>query len=693
MKLVLQKIKNLQWSNSKLRNICVASYFILWLILGASITNQYGISIDEPVERRTGIVSLNYIGDFFQIQSIQSDYVLSQFKDIKLNQYQERVYGPLFAQLSVFLERLLNIGHGDNEREIYQFRHFLTFIFCMLGGYALYSVSSSRFNDWRIGLLTVTFFILSPRLFADSFYNTKDLIFLSFYAIALTTCIRFILNPNLITASLHALTCAMATDTRNIGITIFFITLVVFFIKLLQSKSWKIIIPYFVIYIVLFTLATIALWPWLWEEPWGRFQYAFKAFSGWTFRTNPPLIFGVSIPSSQLPWFYLPLWIVITTPVIFTCLFLVGSISTIYHLMRNRWSSLIDEKQLQDLIFLGISLAPIIMAVVLKTPLYDGWRHFYFISIGFLLIATKGLLILWNQSTKKYYHYCIVLIVICTLGNTALWMIKANPYQNIYFNFLAGKNIKTKFDVDYWGLSNRQALEYILSQDSSLAIRIFAGSAMSLESSVKILPPADKRRLIEVNWIGVADYVLTNYRDSQIDYGESNSPFYLIKEIKVGNEVIASIFKQKGGNNPVLKVLPHQAIFFGSSAAYSNTFLGFGWSNPEPWGVWSAREKVTIKIPLPFQSASQVILEGRALVTNQYPTQEVNVSVNGVLNQSTILNRANNNKIIIPLSDDDRKMQYMTIDLTFPKRIRPKDLGIGDDVRELAFGLEHVTFQ
>ena len=35
----------------------------------------------------------------------------------------------------------------------------------------------------------------------------------------------------------------------------------------------------------------------------------------------------------------------------------------------------------------------------------------------------------------------------------------------------------------------------------------------------------------------------------------------------------------------------------------------------------------------------------------------------------------------------------MTIDLTFPKRIRPKDLGIGDDVRELAFGLEHVTFQ
>ena len=50
-------------------------------------------------------------------------------------------------------------------------------------------------------------------------------------------------------------------------------------------------------------------------------------------------------------------------------------------------------------------------------------------------------------------------------------MIKDHPHQNVYFNFLAGKNIQTKFELDYWGLSNKQALEYILKNDSKNIIK------------------------------------------------------------------------------------------------------------------------------------------------------------------------------------------------------------------------------
>ena len=44
-------------------------------------------------------------------------------------------------------------------------------------------------------------------------------------------------------------------------------------------------------------------------------------------------------------------------------------------------------------------------------------------------------------------------------------MIKHHPFQNVYFNMLAGKEIEKKFEMDYWGLSNKQALDYILKME------------------------------------------------------------------------------------------------------------------------------------------------------------------------------------------------------------------------------------
>jgi len=44
--------------------------------------------------------------------------------------------------------------------------------------------------------------------------------------------------------------------------------------------------------------------------------------------------------------------------------------------------------------------------------------------------------------------------------------------QNIYFNRLAGSNlteIRRRFEMDYWGLSQRKALERLLEIDPSSA--------------------------------------------------------------------------------------------------------------------------------------------------------------------------------------------------------------------------------
>ena len=74
-------------------------------------------------------------------------------------------------------------------------------------------------------------------------------------------------------------------------------------------------------------------------------------------------------------------------------------------------------------------------------------------------------------------------------------MIKNHPHQNVYFNFLAGKNIEKKFELDYWGLSNKQAYEYILKNDSDDKILIGTASSNHLRNSKKILTIDERKRI------------------------------------------------------------------------------------------------------------------------------------------------------------------------------------------------------
>ena len=78
-------------------------------------------------------------------------------------------------------------------------------------------------------------------------------------------------------------------------------------------------------------------------------------------------------------------------------------------------------------------------------------------------------------------------------------MLRNHPYQNVYFNFLAGKNIKSKFELDYWGLSYREGLQYILDNDPATNIKISVDDNSGIAAQ-QILKPLERQRL---NYVGV----------------------------------------------------------------------------------------------------------------------------------------------------------------------------------------------
>jgi hypothetical protein len=122
-------------------------------------------------------------------------------------------------------------------------------------------------------------------------------------------------------------------------------------------------------------------------------------------------------------------------------------------------------------------------------------------------------------------------------------MIRNHPFEDIYFNSILPKSdqyLRSSFELDYWGTSYKQALEYIVSHDNSEKINInvalFPG-----EANAGILPKEDRERIRYVDDVNKATYFISAYRWHPYDY--SWPPEQKVFNIKIMNSDICSVWK------------------------------------------------------------------------------------------------------------------------------------------------------
>ena len=124
-------------------------------------------------------------------------------------------------------------------------------------------------------------------------------------------------------------------------------------------------------------------------------------------------------------------------------------------------------------------MIPILVSIFFGSISYDGWRHLYFIYPSFLLIAVLGLHLVKVLLLKRKNNFLYILPIILIIP-TLFWMYKNHPFQYVYFNLLAGKNFNEKFEMDYFGVSNKNVLEYIIEkEDKKVRIYNYVGSSSS----------------------------------------------------------------------------------------------------------------------------------------------------------------------------------------------------------------------
>jgi hypothetical protein len=515
-------------------------FFIVLLAVGLGVYRDYGISSDEPTSRINGAVTLKYVAERF------APSLLTRAASglPPLNTYLDRDYGVAFEAPAVALEVMLAIR---DKKNVFMFRHLLTFLVALAGIYAVQRMADRRFSDWRIGLLAALFLVLTPRLFAESFYNSKDVVFMAVFAIAMNTTIAFVLKPSFKTAFLNALASAVAIDVRIMAVILPAATVAILFVRLLKRE---LPIPVTCIALTVYLAATSilvpAMWPWLWSDPIGNFVQAFEDMAN--FRWDLEVLYiGHFVRSTDLPWHYVIVWISITTPLLYLGLFLVGAFNILRQIASRGIGLWKNDEELQDIFFVGLFAAPIAAVILLHSVLYDGWRQLYFIYPPFLLIAIRGWVSLWGEdlvwTTRKSL---LAVVTAISIFHTAAWMWKAHPFQNVYFNTLAGTDLRSRYELDYWGLANRKALEYILRNDHSEIINVGVDSLTALREAFNMIDARERKRLRYSADQNRAQYIVTNYRlvkdPDDAKYAKDYDLFY---QIRIDDEVIISVFRRK----------------------------------------------------------------------------------------------------------------------------------------------------
>ena len=546
---------NLVSKCSRINNqVIISSFFIIILLAGLYLSDDYGISIDEPFHRTLGYFWYIQIFEYFSTNTLEIEILKEKYNSMfwsrEITGGQYRQYGVIFDLICVFLEESFKI---TDNKSAFQLKHKFNFLIFFFSSIFFYKIIYFRFQK-KIFSLIITFFYLStPRIFAESFYNPKDIIFMCFCLFSIYFAINILVKQNLINIIFFAFFSALATSTRVLGVLFFFLFLIFIIFMFLEKKTTlKLGLKMIFIYIISYLIFLYIFWPFLWENPIGNIFYAFKSFANYQWEGDV-LYLGNFIKATNLPWHYSFTWIYATLPLFVFLFFLFGFIF-IFKRFIKKYLDLSDktflwetEHELIDYFLLFFFLIPIFAIIFFGSTLYGGWRHLYFLYPTIIYFFAFGIDNFINLMSKKKYNFIFPILFLSLIFNNIFILIKFHPYQNTFFNITLEKKANELFSIDYWGLSNLEALKYldtIEKNNFSIAVASFTPIVYS-----KIIYNSKN----DIELLGTnktkADYIFTNYvyeqNPNKIKKYKIPDNYVKIKSVYRGDILINEIYKKK----------------------------------------------------------------------------------------------------------------------------------------------------
>jgi hypothetical protein len=505
-----------------------AIFFLGYLALGLSIFGDYGLSWDEDLQRHHALVSAQYA-----YERCGGEGHIYTWE--RLHEYQYRYHGVVFTLPALWLEQWLGL---ETFRQQFRLRHLMTFLLFWLAAVLFYRILLRRFGHWGWALLGTAFLATCPRIFAHSFFNPKDIPMLALYVLCSYTLLRLWRWPGVLHGLLHGLACGLLIGMRVPGLVVPLLSVLflladwAFHRRPGQGRAYLLALAGFLPALAGFT---VLFWPFLWEAPWHNLMEAMRVLGQYDEWGGKLIFRGQWFFGAERPWYYPLWWMGITVPVLYLALALAGSLRLIPPLLRQlrqgRWWE--KEATGQDWLMLALFLAPLLAVIAKQSIVYDDWRHLYFIYPSLVYLAVLGLQQLWHTpGIQQRGRALLAALLMLSLSGTIWKIARSHPHQYACFNELLMGDQLGRYDLDYWGLSYKQAFEALAQLDGRDTIKV-AAAEFPARYNLDFAPPHIRNRFVLTEQPQQADYYLSTYRLWQIGMGRAlrREGFYSGEEV------------------------------------------------------------------------------------------------------------------------------------------------------------------
>ena len=488
-------------------------------LAGAAVVDDYGVSWDEDYSRAFAPRMIDYV---MGVRDLPNDAT--------------RYYGVAFELPLFLIERGLGL---TDRRAVHLSRHLLTHLLFLTGGLFCYLLVYRLFADRRLALFALLLFLLQPRLYAHSFFNSKDIPFLAAFMIALFLIQRAFRRGTAPAFAWCGVGVGVLVNLRVMGVMLFAAVAALRALDLLQARGWaerRRVLAAAGAFVLAACGTGYAISPYLWADP-----FAFVDAVTTLARHPKPVITLFQGELVRWPWIpphFLPTWMAITTPPATLLLCLIGAAAAVRRGIACPRSAIGNTGLRYALLLLACLTLPAAAVAALRSNVYHDWRHLYFLYAPLSLLAAYGLRALLagarrlNLRHGRLLRRGLYVLAGAALAAAAVDVVRLHPHQHAYFNSLVDRRtperLRAQYQMLYWTTEYREGLEYLLARYPEAALAVDSTNPR-LWLSRSILPAAARDRIVLADEAGTAaDFFLAANSRSAIDhrlFGRTQPPF------------------------------------------------------------------------------------------------------------------------------------------------------------------------
>ncbi len=492
-------------------------------IVALTTFGDYGVTWDEDLHAYYGELIIRYY------TSLGADQTA-------LTWWNLYIYGGAFDLPATLLTKISPLGY-------YETRHAFNATVGILGIVGTWKLARALAGP-RAGLIAALLLTLTPNYFGHMFNNPKDIPFavgMAWGTYYLVLILREMPHARVSLALRFGLALGLTAGVRIGGVLLF----AYLGLAIVALSAWRGLAARSIgetarhgalsgLRTALPALAVaypvmLLFWPYAQQSPVANPLAALRDFSHHAYGYQV-LFDGAYYWASDLPWLYLPTYILLKLPELHVALLALAIPVAIYALATSEVRRRLETVAPIALVAFT-ALFPIVYAIAIHATVFNGMRHFMFVLPPLIVIAAIVLDSLIDQASRGKWPRLAAAGLAIYLGFHATQLARLHPNEYVYYNAFVGgvEGAQGLFKLDYWGNSYAEAVRGL---EHTLRER-YAGEFEARTFKIRICgPKVSARYYFPPNFVEAENDREADFVISMLNYAPASAKLVEIEECK-----------------------------------------------------------------------------------------------------------------------------------------------------------------